>query len=120
MKDDRRSPFRVGDRLTVHTEKGGPQSIQSVRAFTHDGRCLELSDGSEWRADGRRQWGHRGSHYTGPWLEPEAEGDAAHVAKRRAIGAIRKFANDLSMDTALDAEALKRIVAAIDRERGDG
>lgn len=111
------SDFKIGDRVTVHTSQGGPQTLAAVARFTHDGRCMELSDGSEWRADGKRQWGFRGSFYKGPFVEPEREGDAAHIAKRRAIGQIRKFANDLAMDSPLDADALQRIVDLIDREK---
>ncbi|MGQ9367597.1 hypothetical protein [Azospirillum sp. A39] len=111
------SDFKIGDRVTVHTSQGGPQSLATVARLTHEGRRMELSDGSEWRADGKRQWSFRGSFYKGPFVEPEREGDAAHIAKRRTIGLIRKFANDLSMDSPLDAAALQRIVDAIDAER---
>ncbi|WP_029008042.1 hypothetical protein [Azospirillum halopraeferens] len=111
------SEFKVGDRVTVHTSQGGPQALATVARFTHDGRRMELSDGSEWRADGKRQWSFRGSFYKGPFVEPERDGDAARIAKRRAIGQIRKFANDLDMDSPLDAAALKRIVDLIDAEK---
>lgn len=111
-----KSSFRIGDEVTVHASQSGPQTIATVRRFTHDGRCMELSDGSEWRADGKRQWGFRGSYYKGPVVEPMADGDAEHIAKRRAIGAIRKFANGLDMDSPLTAEQVQRIVAAIESE----
>lgn len=116
MTDRTPSPFRVGDRVTVHTSQGGPQSLATVAKFTNDGRRMELSDGSEWRSDGKRQWSFRGSFYKGPWVEPIADGDEDHVAKRRIIGRIRKFADGLSMDSALDAPALRRILDAIERE----
>ena len=70
------SPFRVGDRVTVHTSQGGPQGLTVVEKFTHDGRCMVLADGSLWRADGKRQWSFRGSFYKGPTVEREAPGDA--------------------------------------------
>lgn len=116
-KRTRETPFRVGDRVTVHTQQGGPQSLATVKAFTNDGRCMVLSDGSQWRSDGKRQWSFRGSFYKGPVVEPEREGDGAHIAKRRFIGRIRKFADTLTMDSPLDADALGRIVEHIEAER---
>jgi hypothetical protein len=123
--------FKIGARVTVHTSRGGPQSVLQVARFSHEGRCMVLSDGSQWRADGRRQWGYRGSHYTGPVVETASDTDAGHVAKRRAIGALRKWANDLDMDTPLPAESLQRVLdiiaaetaaetAAEEAGRGDG
>lgn len=108
--------FRIGEAVTVHAGQSGPQSLATVKAFIHDHRCMELSDGSLWRADGRRQWGFRGSYYKGPVVEPTAPDDAAIIAKRRAIGAIRKFAQDLNQDGPLSAEALTRILDAIKAE----
>ncbi|WP_207456203.1 hypothetical protein [Azospirillum sp. SYSU D00513] len=110
------SEFRVGDRVTVHASQSGPQTIAKVKAFTHDNRCMVLSDNSEWRADGKRQWGFRGSFYKGPYVEPEQPGDADFVSKRRSIGAIRKFADVLNMESPLSADALKRILAVIEDE----
>lgn len=110
------SPFKLGENATVHTSRAGPQTIAKVKAFTHEGRRMVLSDDSEWRADGKRQWNARGSYYTGPWVQPTAEGDEAHIAKRRAIGRVRKFADTLDMETPLSAEALGRIVALIESE----
>ncbi len=109
--------FRVGDRVTIHNSQSGPQTIATVERFTHDKRCMVLSDGTEWRADGRRQWGFRGSFYKGPVVEPIQDGDEAHVLKRRSIGALRKFADGLTMDSPLTGEALRRILDAVDRER---
>lgn len=109
--------FRVGDRVTVHSGQSGPQCIATVERFTHDKRCMVLSDGTEWRADGRRQWGFRGSFYRGPVVEPLQDGDEAHVSKRRSIGALRKFADGLTMESPLSAEALRRILDAVDREK---
>ncbi len=109
--------FRVGDRVTIHSGQSGPQSIATVERFTHDKRCMVLSDGSEWRADGRRQWGFRGTYYRGPVVEPVQDGDEAHVGKRRAIGALRKFADGLNMESPLSADALRRILALVDQEK---
>ncbi|AWK88953.1 hypothetical protein [Azospirillum thermophilum] len=114
---DKAPAFRIGDKVTVHSSQSGPQTLATVARFTHDNRCMELSDGSQWRADGRRQWGFRGSFYKGPVVQAEAEGDADFIAKRRAIGAIRKFANDLGMDSPLTAAQVQRILAAINAER---
>lgn len=111
--------FKVGDRVTVHASQKGPLTIATVKAFTRDSRCMVLSDGSEWRADGRRQWGFRGSYYKGPVVQHVQEGDAEFIAKRRAIGAIRKFADGLSMDSPLTDEALQRILDAINREAAE-
>lgn len=112
-----KTEFRVGDAVTVHASQSGPQSLATVASFTHDKRCMVLSDGSQWRADGRRQWGFRGSFYKGPVVERTQDGDADFVAKRRSIGVIRKFAQDLTMDSPLDAAALKRIVDLIQSEQ---
>ncbi|PWC39033.1 hypothetical protein [Azospirillum sp. TSO35-2] len=109
--------FHVGDRVTIHTGQSGPQSIATVERYSHDGRCMILSDGSEWRSDGRRQWGFRGSYYKGPVVEPAQPGDEDHIGKRRAIGALRKFADSLNMDTPLSAEALRRILDVVEREK---
>ncbi|MBP2297348.1 hypothetical protein [Azospirillum picis] len=109
--------FRVGDRVTIRSGQSIPQSIATVERYTHDGRCMVLSDGSEWRADGRRQWGFRGSYYKGPVVEPFEPGDDDFVAKRRSIGALRKFADGLTMDTPLTAEALRRILDVVDKEK---
>lgn len=116
MHDRTTSPFAIGDRVTIHTSQAGPQTVTTVRRVTRDGRCLELADGSEWRVDGKRQWGFRGGFYKGPWVEPLADGDEDHVAKRRAIGRIRKFAENLTMESPLSAEALHRVLEAIDSE----
>ena len=115
--ENKKPEFKVGDEVTVHASQSGPQSIATVDSFTHDKRCMVLSDGSEWRADGRRQWGFRGSFYKGPVVQPTEAGDAAFIAKRRAIGVIRKFAQDLTMDSPLDSDALKRIVDQIQAEQ---
>jgi len=109
--------FRVGDRVTVHSGQSGPQAIATVERFTHDKRCMVLSDGTEWRADGRRQWGFRGSFYKGPVVEPVAEGDEDYVSKRRCIGALRKFADHLTMESPLSGDALRRILDAVEREK---
>lgn len=109
--------FQVGDRVTVHSGQSGPQAIATVERFTHDKRCMVLSDGTEWRADGRRQWGFKGGFYKGPVVHPIAEGDEAYVSKRRTIGALRKFADGLTMDSPLSAEALRRIMDAVEREK---
>lgn len=109
--------FRVGDRVTVHSSQAGPQTIATVDRFTHDKRCMVLSDGTEWRADGRRQWGFRGTYYKGPVVEPIREGDEAHVGKRRSIGALRKFADGLTMESPLSAEALRRILDVVEQEK---
>ena len=110
------SEFKVGDRVTVHASQSGPQTIATVKAFTRDNRCMLLSDNSEWRADGKRQWGFRGSFYKGPYVEAEQPGDADFVSKRRSIGVIRKFADGLNMESTLSADALKRILSVIDTE----
>lgn len=110
------SPFKIGDSVTVHTSRGGPQSVATVRAFGHEGRRMVLSDDSEWRADGKRQWSAHGSFYNGPWVTATVEGDRAHIAKRRAIGRIRKFADTLDMETPLSSEAVGRIVDLIEAE----
>jgi hypothetical protein len=110
------SEFKVGDTVTVHASQSGPQTIATVKAFTHDGRCMVLSDESQWRADGKRQWGFRGSFYKGPYVEPTQPGDAEFLAKRRSIGFIRKFADGLNMDSPLSPEALKRIQTQIETE----
>ncbi|NYZ16997.1 hypothetical protein HL658_31025 [Azospirillum sp. RWY-5-1] len=110
------TPFRVGDRVTVHTSQGGPQGLTVVEKFTQDGRCMVLADGSLWRADGKRQWSFRGSFYKGPFVEKEAPGDADHIAKRRIVGRIRKFADTLTIETPLSATALRRILDVIEAE----
>jgi len=110
------SPFKIGDGVTVHTSRGGPQSIAEVKAFAHEGRRMILSDDSEWRADGKRQWSAHGNFYNGPWVTPTEDGDAAHIAKRRAIGRVRKFADTLDMETPLSSDAMGRIVDLIEAE----
>ncbi len=117
------SPFRRGDRVTIHTGEKGPQSLARVEGFKSEGRCIELSDGSLWRADGKRQWHFKGGFYKGPWVEHEAPSDADHINKRRTIGQLRKWAHELGMETPLSGPALKRIwdcvekeTAAVDRE----
>lgn len=114
--NERMTEFKVGDRVTVHASQKGPQTIATVKAFTRDNRCMVLSDGSEWRADGKRQWGFRGSFYKGPVVAHTVEGDADFVHKRRAIGAIRKFADGLGMEHPITAPALQRILDAIAAE----
>ncbi|WP_448206069.1 hypothetical protein [Azospirillum sp. sgz302134] len=109
--------FKVGDQVTVNNSQSGPERIATVKAFTEGNRCMVLSDGTEWRADGRRPWRFGGSFYKGPVVEPTQPGDVDIVAKRRAIGFIRKFAQDLSMDSPLPVEALKRIVDLIQAEQ---
>lgn len=113
------SAFKVGSRVTIHTGQNGPQSLARVERFTHDGRCMILSDGSAWRADGKRQWSFRGSFYKGPVVEPAQESDAEHIAKRRAIGAIRKWAEGLTLDTPLTADALRRVLELIQQPGTD-
>lgn len=108
--------FKVGDRVTIHTSQSGPQSIAVVERYTHDSRCMILSDGSEWRADGRRQWGFRGSFYKGPVVRPCLPEDEERVGKRRAIGALRKFADGLSLESPLSGEALRRILDVVAEE----
>jgi hypothetical protein len=108
--------FAVGARVTIHNSQSGPQSIAVVERFTQDKRCMVLSDGTEWRADGRRQWGFRGSYYKGPVVLPFEAGDEAYVGKRRSIGALRKFTDGLTMDSAISAEALRRILDVVERE----
>lgn len=109
--------FRVGDRVTIRSGQSIPQSIATVERYTQGGRCMVLSDGSEWRADGRRQWSFRGGYYKGPVVEPFQPGDDDFIARRRAIGALRKFADGLTMDSPLTTEALQRILEAVDREK---
>lgn len=109
--------FRVGDRVTIRSGQSIPQSIATVERYKEDGRCMILSDGSEWRADGRRQWGFRGSYYKGPVVEPFEAGDDEFIARRRAIGALRKFGDGLTMDSPLSTEALQRILEVVDREK---
>jgi len=109
--------FKVGDQVTVHNSQTGPEKIATVEAFTEGNRCMVLSDGTKWRADGLRQWRAGSAYYKGPVLERTQPGDVEIVTKRRAIGVIRKFAQDLSMDSPFSAEALKRIVDAIQAER---
>ncbi|MBP2232025.1 hypothetical protein J2847_005350 [Azospirillum agricola] len=109
--------FRVGDRVTIHSGQSGPQSIATVERYTHDNRCMVLSDGTEWRADGRRQWGFRGSFYKGPVVEPIRDGDEDHVVKRRSIGALRKFADSLTMESPISAAALRRILEVVEQEK---
>jgi hypothetical protein len=108
-----RSPFRVGDAVTLHTGQNGAQSLLTVKAFDNDGRCMVLSDGSEWRADGKRLFRTGGAYYRGPWVERTTEADIAHVGRRRAVGLIRKFADRLHMDSAFPTDALLRIVEII-------
>ncbi|MBK1835802.1 hypothetical protein JHL17_00100 [Azospirillum sp. YIM B02556] len=109
--------FRVGDRVTIRSGQSIPQSIATVERYTDGGRCMVLSDGSEWRADGRRQWSFRGSYYKGPVVEPFEPGDDEFVARRRVIGALRKFGDGLTMDSTLSTEALQRILEAVDHEK---
>lgn len=108
--------FAVGARVTIHNSQSGPQSVAVVERFTHDKRCMVLSDGTEWRADGRRQWGFRGSYYKGPVVLPFEPSDEAYVGKRRSIGALRKFTDGLTMDSTISAEALRRILDVVERE----
>lgn len=110
------TPFKRGDRVTIHTGEKGPQSLARVEGFKSEGRCMELSDGSLWRADGKRQWHFKGGFYKGPWVELEAPGDADHIGKRRTIGALRKWAHELSMETPLSGPALKRILDLVEKE----
>lgn len=105
-----RSPFRVGDAVTLHTSQNGAQTLLTVKRFDNDGRCMVLSDGTEWRADGKKLFRTGGAYYRGPWLEPTTEADIAHVARRRAVGAIRKFAGKLHMDAAIPTPALLQIM----------
>ncbi|WP_431855868.1 hypothetical protein [Azospirillum sp.] len=121
MNDDSKrrpleTPFKRGDRVTIHTGEKGPQSLARVEGFKSEGRCMELSDGSLWRADGKRQWHFKGGFYKGPWVEREAPGDADHIAKRRTIGHLRKWAHDLSMDSPLSGPALRRILDLVEKE----
>lgn len=108
--------FKRGDRVTIHTGEKGPQSVTRVDGFKSEGRCMELADGSLWRADGKRQWHFKGGFYKGPWVEPVAPGDEDHVAKRRTIGHLRKWAHDLSMDSPLSGPALRRILELVEKE----
>lgn len=110
------SPFREGEAVTIISGEKGPQSLTTVRRFLHGGRCMELADGTQWRSDGKRQWNYGGSFYRGPVVEPRRPEDEAHVNRRRAIGAIRKFANDLNADSPLSADALLRIQTVIQEE----
>jgi hypothetical protein len=50
-------------------------------------------------------------------VEPFEAGDDEFIARRRAIGAIRKFGDGLTMDSALTTEALQRILEVVDREK---
>ncbi len=109
--------FRVGDQVTIHNSQTGPEKVATVEAFTEGKRCMVLSDGSQWRADGQRQWRAGSAYYKGPVVEPTQPGDLEIVTKRRAIGVIRKFAQDLTMDSPLSAEALKRVVDLIQAEK---
>ncbi len=108
--------FAIGARVTIHNSQSGPQSVAVVERFTHDKRCMVLSDGTEWRADGRRQWGFRGSYYKGPVVLPFEPNDETYVGKRRSIGALRKFTDGLTMESAISAEALRRILDVVERE----
>ena len=108
-----RSPYRVGDAVTVHTSQNGAQSLLTVKGFDSGGRCLILSDGSEWRADGQRLFRAGGAYYRGPWVARTTEADIAHVARRRAVGAIRKFADRLHMDSPVPTDALLRIMEVL-------
>ncbi|HYG87118.1 MAG TPA: hypothetical protein VD978_12740 [Azospirillum sp.] len=110
------TPFKRGDRVTIHTGEKGPQSLARVEGFKSEGRCMELSDGSLWRADGKRQWHYKGGFYKGPWVEHEAPNDADHINKRRTIGVLRKWAHELSMETPLSGPALKRILDLVEKE----
>ncbi len=109
--------FKVGDQVTIHNSQTGPEKIATVEAFTEGNRCMVLSDGSKWRADGQRQWRVGSGYYKGPVVERARPGDLEIVARRRAIGAIRKFAQDLNMESPLDAAALTRIVERIQEEQ---
>ena len=121
MSDDKHrrpveTPFKRGDRVTIHTSEKGPQSLARVEGFKSEGRCMELSDGSLWRADGKRQWHFKGGFYKGPWVEREAPADTDHIGKRRTIGILRKWAHELTMDTPLDGPALRRILDLVEKE----
>ncbi|MDQ2105296.1 hypothetical protein [Azospirillum isscasi] len=109
--------FKVGDQVTIHNSQTGPEKAAVVEAFTEGNRCMVLSDGSKWRADGQRQWRVGSGYYKGPVVERTRPGDLDIVTRRRAIGVIRKFAQDLNMDSPLDAAALKRIVDRIQEEQ---
>ena len=109
--------FKVGDQVTIHNSQTGPEKIATVEAFTEGNRCMVLSDGSKWRADGQRQWRVGSGYYKGPVVERTRPGDLEIVTRRRAIGAIRKFAQDLNMESPLDAAALTRIVERIQEEQ---
>lgn len=108
-----RSPFRIGDAVTVHTSRNGAQSLLTVKAFESEDRCMVLSDDSEWRPDGKRLFRAGGAWYRGPWVERTTEADVAHVARRRAVGVIRKFADQLHMESAVPTDALLRIMDVI-------
>ncbi|MDR3518200.1 MAG: hypothetical protein P4M00_20565 [Azospirillaceae bacterium] len=108
--------YQIGDQVTVISSQNGPQIIATVARFTNERQCMVLSDGSQWRADGRRQWRFRGSHYTGPFLEPTRPEDVEIVAKRRAIGALRKWTAGLTLESAIDAGALRRILDLVEHE----
>lgn len=110
------SDFKIGDKVTIHTSQGGPQSLATVTRFLANGKGMELSDGSQWRADGKRQFHYKGGFYKGPWVEPFSPGDDDHVAKRRHIGRLHKWARDLTMDSPLSGPALRRILDLIDAE----
>ncbi|WP_353860038.1 hypothetical protein [Azospirillum formosense] len=109
--------FRVGDQVTIHNSQTGPERIATVDAFTEGNRCMVLSDGTKWRADGQRQWRVGSGYYKGPVVERTRPGDVDIVTRRRAIGVIRKFAQDLNMESPLDAAALTRIVERIQAEQ---
>lgn len=109
--------FKVGDQVTIHTSQRGPQQLATVERFIEGGRCMVLSDGTAWRSDGRRQWGFKGTYYKGPEVLLREPGDDHIVGKRRAIGRIRKFADDLQLNDRFAPEALQRIVDLIERER---
>lgn len=113
---DTPSPFRVGDRVAIRTSRSGTQALTTVTRFSHEGRCMVLADGTEWRADGRRPWRAGSSFYHGPVVEPAGASDEEHLARRRSIGRIRRFADTLSLDSPLSGEALARILAVIEAE----
>lgn len=120
---ERKHQFRTGETVTVHTSQGGPQSQATIERFEHGGRCIVLSDGTEWRLDGQRPWRHGSGYYRGPVVHPAQPGDADHIAKRRAIGRLHKWSQGLTMDTPLPAAALLRVLDLIRAETaaaGDG
>ncbi|HYD64421.1 hypothetical protein [Azospirillum sp.] len=110
------SDFKIGDKVTIHTSQGGPQSLATVTRFLANGKGMELSDGSQWRADGKRQFHYKGGFYKGPWVEPFSPGDDDHVAKRRHIGRLHKWARELTLESPLGGPALKRILDLIEAE----